>query len=275
MKKISRRTALKRAGGTVALASVAGFGFSRWDTESLALDTLTITATNWTGKPLTLGYFSDAHLSDEGAAKRVQTACEYLVGQRPDAIVFGGDFVEANAPDSYRNVVPAFAKLRAYSGPKLAVLGNHDYAIPQPMRALQEVHKAGFRVLKNETVQVGNATLLGLDCMSFHRGRPEMISTLSDVANLVVLVHEPDTVTQMDSGTATVVIAGHSHGGQICLPGGVALHTPPLARKYVSGFYADAPIPLFVSRGLGVTELPFRLFCRPQATLITIRGSES
>jgi len=73
---------------------------------------------------------------------------------------------------------------------------------------------------------------------------------------------------------ANLVLAGHSHGGQIRLPGIGPIFTPPLGKKYVSGLYrfphADTTSLLYVNRGLGTVGLPLRLWCPPEITLITL-----
>ncbi len=274
MRTLTRRKLLKAA-GAVGVLGASGIAYSRWDTEDLELSHRTFHLPAWQGKSLKIGYISDAHLYSEDAVKRTQRACRFLVDENPDAIFFGGDFVEATVPNSVNNIADAFKGLRHFHGPKCAVLGNHDYAIHNSFRVFEEASRAGFRVLKNSVLEVKGANIVGLDCMSFHLGRPEIVSDFARNSNVILLVHEPDAVLQIDPGLVSLAVAGHSHGGQICLPGGIALHTPPLARKYVSGYYPRANAPLYVSRGLGVTELPFRLFCRPEATIITLRGLEN
>jgi hypothetical protein len=64
-------------------------------------------------------------------------------------------------------------------------------------------------------------------------------------------------------------LSGHSHGGEVCLPGGFALHTPSAAKRYISGFYPNAPVPLYVSRGIA-TLSPMRIYCPPEVAVLTL-----
>ena len=89
--------------------------------------------------------------------------------------------------------------------------------------------------------------------------------------SLLALFHEPDFVSEVPKHVS-LQVSGHSHGGQICLPGGYAVHTPFGAKKYKSGYYPDARVPLYVTRGVGTTGPDYRLFCRPEVTILTLRG---
>jgi predicted MPP superfamily phosphohydrolase len=68
---------------------------------------------------------------------------------------------------------------------------------------------------------------------------------------------------------SSLVVSGHSHGGQVCLPFGIALYTPYGARKYIAGYYAEARTPLFVSRGVGVNR-GIRYNCPPEVNILTL-----
>ncbi len=88
--------------------------------------------------------------------------------------------------------------------------------------------------------------------------------------SLLVLFHEPDYV-KITPTNVSLQLSGHSHGGQICLPGGRPLHTPYGANTYYAGYYANAPVPLFVTRGVGTIGPKLRLFCPPEVTILTLR----
>jgi uncharacterized protein len=126
-----------------------------------------------------------------------------------------------------------------------------------------------MRLLRNETVELDGVRICGIDDALMKKHRPDLVRGNK---NTLALLHEPDFVDDLDPGPS-LLLAGHSHGGQICLPGGVALHTPRGARKFTSGFYPDNPIPVYVSRGVGTTGPNWRLFCPPEATILTLHGS--
>lgn len=255
-------------------AGAAGLAYGSYDTNSVSIRHDRLYVPHWNAKDFTVGFFSDTHLSDGDSVMRTSRTLEQLISMNPDMILFGGDFVESSIVDSPDQMKAGLAPARHTRIPLYAVLGNHDYAVPRPARVRQEAERAGFDVLANEVRQIGPITLAGLDCMSFGMGRPEIVESLASEPSLLVAVHEPDTASRIRHRKGAVMLAGHSHGGQVCLPGGIPLRTPPLAHKYISGYYPDAPVPVFVSKGVGVTEVPFRLFCRAEASFVTITGKK-
>lgn len=271
MTKVSRRRFL-RVGGSAAALAVAGVGYGYADTNSVARSTFEADVRGWTADGFKVAFLTDTHLTDAAACRRAQSSLEWLLGENPDLLIFGGDFVDAGDEDSVKWMAKGLAPVRHARIPCCAVLGNHDYAIRRPERVRTEAERAGFRVMNNDVMKVGPVTFVGLDCMSFGRGRPYVANRQAPEENVLVAVHEPDTADQIRRTSGSVMVAGHSHGGQICLPGGAPLRTPPMGHKYVSGWYPDAPIPVYVSRGVGVTQLPFRLFCRAEAVLMTVKG---
>jgi hypothetical protein len=67
-----------------------------------------------------------------------------------------------------------------------------------------------------------------------------------------------------------LMLAGHTHGGQVRLPFLPPLHLPPLGRKYVEGLFRQGETQLYVNRGIGAVGLPFRLNCPPEITVLTL-----
>jgi hypothetical protein len=129
----------------------------------------------------------------------------------------------------------------------------------------------GARVLINQAQPLPGlpAWIAGVD--DPHRRRDDLTATLAGVppgAFLVLLAHSPDIILRPPAARAGVIFCGHTHGGQVCLPGG----WPPyrharVPRRFASGLHRLQAGVLVVSRGVGVTRLPLRLFCPPQATL--------
>ena len=85
----------------------------------------------------------------------------------------------------------------------------------------------------------------------------------------ILLCHEPDYAADLDFGIS-LVVSGHTHGGQICMPFGLPIHLPRLGKNYVSGWYPNEKTPMYVSRGIGMVGLPFRTFCRPEVAILDI-----
>jgi predicted MPP superfamily phosphohydrolase len=157
-------------------------------------------------------------------------------------------------------------------------LGNHD------LRRRHKAVKAGLRqarlpVLVNEgvTIKVGGGQfyLAGLDDGLW--GRPNLKVALRNLpANtpVVLLVHEPDLVDRYAIDTRIVLqLSGHTHGGQIRLPGIGAMTLPELGRKYDRGLYRVNSTWLYTNPGLGFTRLPVRVNCLPEITELTLRSA--
>jgi predicted MPP superfamily phosphohydrolase len=91
------------------------------------------------------------------------------------------------------------------------------------------------------------------------------------------MAHEPDyadVIVQHPRGSLVdLVLAGHTHGGQVRLPGLGALILPPMGQKYVHGHFQFNKMQLYVNRGLGTVGLPFRLNCPPEITVITLQSA--
>jgi predicted MPP superfamily phosphohydrolase len=128
----------------------------------------------------------------------------------------------------------------------------------------------------NESVALrDDLTLAGLD--DFRVGRPELDAALAGPAGgdgvaTVFLSHNPDVIPELptDGGGIDLLLAGHTHGGQVRLPGiGPLVTSSAYGARYASG-WVPAPMPAFVSRGLGVTALPFRFACPAEIVVLDL-----
>jgi predicted MPP superfamily phosphohydrolase len=87
----------------------------------------------------------------------------------------------------------------------------------------------------------------------------------------IALWHEPDRAPEVQRGGASLLLCGHTHGGQLALPGLGPLRLPVLGQRYPGGLYWLGPMPLYVTRGLGVLPPRLRFCCPPEVTLLTLR----
>jgi predicted MPP superfamily phosphohydrolase len=92
---------------------------------------------------------------------------------------------------------------------------------------------------------------------------------------VVLLVHEPDFADEAALHPVDLQLSGHSHGGQVWIPGVGAPYLPEFARKYPRGFHRIGPLTLYTNIGLGTVRLPIRLNCPPEITLFTLRSTGS
>lgn len=172
-----------------------------------------------------------------------------------DLLLIGGDTYDRLTP-GVEVVEDVLGGLR---GPKVAVLGNHEYwdqgRIPlrEGLRALEE---AGVHVLRDDWVQIGGLRIYGLDWREDPRDYPPVKD--ADV----VLVHSPDA---FQSAVEGLYLAGHTHGGQLCLPGGFPVVTNSFF-GYTRGLYKRVAATMYVSGGAG--ELLPRVFCDREVVLV-------
>jgi len=207
---------------------------------------------------------SDFHAGPTTDLRALAHICRTMDALQPDVLLLGGDFVLF-----HHRYVDAlcrmFADIRAPLG-KFAVLGNHDlWADDQHIeRALRD---AGVTVLTNTSMTLhepfSRVSIVGLD--DAWVGRTDAAAAFRNATETrVVLMHAPSGLLHLADRTFDVALCGHTHGGQIALPGGIPLVTPgPLTRKYNSGVFKLQSGTLVASRGAGYAELPIRLFAPP------------
>ena len=164
----------------------------------------------------------------------------------------------------------ALSPLKGCDTPCVAVPGNHDYFGGDPDRLLPIFQEFGITLLRNECTRIDGINWVGIDSASEGHADPyAAIRACDPIDPTIVLWHEPDMVDHLPRGPE-LMLSGHSHGGQFTAPWGWAPMTSRLGSKYLRGFYSEAPVPIYVSRGLGTTGPPARLFCPPETTVLTL-----
>lgn len=218
-----------------------------------------------------IALLADMHLRDRETLELAVKAARFAVAARPDVIAIAGDTVAYWKPGVLDLVEIAFQEFDTYKGPILAVPGNHDYFGGDPDFLLEVFEKHKVTMLRNDAVNLDGVNWVGVDSANAGMADPYWAIRQSDPKDpIVVLWHEPDMVDVLPRGPE-LMLAGHSHGGQFITPWGWAPTGSENGRKYVRGFYPEAPVPIYVSRGLGTTGPPARLFCPAEVTLLTIR----
>lgn len=231
-----------------------------------------LTLPTWDAQGMRIAVIADIHLRDQEAAERARTAHMMAVAEKPDLILNVGDYVNQFERPNQQFLAHALEPLHDAKCPCFGIMGNHDYGTSVPGVVAQDVQKSPMRILVNEVVDVQGISIAGIDdCL---QGRPNwnVLRSPSVSHSFLSLVHEPDFADRNPSNVS-LQLSGHSHGGQICLPGGIPLVTPFGGRKYVAGFYPDAEVPIYVSRGIGTGGPKWRLFCPPELSILTLRGA--
>lgn len=271
---ISRRHWLKTAGGVVAGAAVGavahGYGWERHALRLVAVD-IPVAGLKPEFNGFRIGFISDLHHSALVPLEDVEAAASLVAAEAPDLVVLGGDYVSYADRAYMEPVSRVLGQLRARDG-VVAIIGNHDDERYMP----HALERHGVRVLADERTKVvrGSAALevVGL---KFWTRQLEMLRRLVDgaVDPVVLLAHDPRRVVEADALGIQTVLAGHTHGGQIVLPGLGAL----AARKFpvAKGRLTRNATELYVSAGVGTVLVPLRLNCPPEVTVATLRPSPS
>jgi predicted MPP superfamily phosphohydrolase len=223
-------------------------------------------------RPLRVAFASDLHIGPLTPPGLLDEAFRAIAAWGPDVLALGGDYV-------FLDATPAFAaRLTALvasvpAAIKVAVLGNHDLWTDHGLveRALAA---GGARVLVNEPLALpaphDDVALVGLD--DPWSGAPDAARAFAGVTApaRVVVTHAPEGVALVADRGASLVLCGHTHGGQIALPSGPILVPGPLGRLYPAGLYDAAGTKLYVSRGLGNVDLPLRVNAPAEVALFEI-----
>jgi predicted MPP superfamily phosphohydrolase len=217
--------------------------------------------------------FSDTHLGFYFDDQNLQRVVDRINSCKPDIVCFTGDFVD-DQYESLMSTVPILEQLDAPLG-KYAVLGNHDYW-NDPHEVESILSASGFRVLKNENVQIHKDEkpiyIAGVDDVLY--GSPNIEKSLDGIGGndfTIMLAHEPDYADVVSDYSVDLQLSGHSHGGQIRLPLLGHIVAPPLGKKYVDGLNRVKNLMVYTNRGIGTTTLPFRFFCRPEITVLNLK----
>jgi predicted MPP superfamily phosphohydrolase len=196
-----------------------------------------------------------------------------LVEKRPEVVLITGDFVygPSDAQDEDIRKVGEFVRPLAEADiPTYAVLGNHDYRMAWPD---SEPNSRAAGLAEDERLH-----LVGIGARWPNEAKPDVaLSQVPDGASRFVMMHNPNSFGAFPVGTAPLAVAGHTHGGQISMPGmpewswiayftGEEVH----ADGWIEG-YGRAGNRLYVNRGIGFSTVPIRLHCMPEAPLFTLR----
>lgn len=223
--------------------------------------------------PLRIAYASDFHAGPTTDASVLKAACVQLRAATADVLLLGGDFVTGRASE-IDWLARELGDIPAPLG-RFAVLGNHDLWSDAGYVA-ERLEAAGVRVLVNANVRLGapfdRVWVCGLD--DYWSGRPDAAATFRGADGVrVVLMHAPSGLLDLGDERFELALCGHTHGGQVALPGGIPIVVPrgPLSRRYARGrFRIGDGGTLVVSIGLGCVVLPLRIFANPEIVVCTL-----
>lgn len=233
---------------------------------------------------------SDIHGgSNGGDAEKLRRIVQAINEQNPDIVALLGDYISQQGNGKLKmpvaEVADNLAGIKAKYG-VLAVLGNHDGFYGDETVA-KELTRVGYRVLQNEVVQIehngAKLRVLGLkDHMkldfwrSFPREMQKVTAENPREGGLLILEHSPDTLVAIANANVfgddyRLMLAGHTHGGQIRFPiVGAPVIPSSYGQKYAAGHVNDYGRDMFVTTGTGTSVLPFRMGVPPEIAVLTI-----
>jgi len=223
--------------------------------------------------PLRLAFISDLHIGPLTPRRLLDNAFQLLVSLAPDVLVLGGDYVFLDVNERMaRELEERVAAVPART--KLAVLGNHDLWTHHHLieRALE---RAGCRVLVNDAHRLpaphDRFAVVGIDEPWTGRADGARAFAASDAPINIAVSHAPEGLPFVEGRGAKLLLCGHTHGGQIALPRGPVVVHGPLGRRWPSGLHQLAGMHLFVSRGIGMVDVPLRAYAPSDVSLFTLR----
>ena len=219
-------------------------------------------------------HLSDLHI--ESINGLVDNVIDTIRSLQPELTVITGDF-RARTFGSVQPSLLMMSRIRqAINGDCFAVLGNHD-----SIRMMPALESMRIQVLLNESVNLvinnQRVSIIGVDDPSHYQcdnlrlalGAANLTATKPELT--IFLAHSPDCIDEASQAGLDIYFCGHTHGGQICLPGGRPLHKW-LDKKwrYCSGRWKKANTCGYTSRGVGTSIAPARFNCPPEITLHTL-----
>ncbi len=277
-RKLTRRRLLKIIAGSVTAAGLGGSLYSYFiEPYWLAVERHRLKFEKKRNPPsgLRILHLTDLHRSDIVPESYLRECIARANALKPDIVLLTGDYITWETKWA-QSVGEILGPLKAGLG-VFASLGNHDggdWAGFSAETVTRHLERAGVRVLVNESVRLSHGSvpfaIVGLGDLwagnfdskaAFNGAKPEEFT--------IALSHNPDTISSLRDTCADLILSGHTHGGQVCVP----LFGPPILpvdnRTYSSGIYREGRQTAYVNRGVGLLRR-VRFNCRPEIALIEI-----
>ncbi|HEY6291773.1 MAG TPA: metallophosphoesterase [Terriglobia bacterium] len=221
---------------------------------------------------LKIVHLTDIHHSIFTPLEEVERAVHLANRLAPDLVALTGDYVTMS-PAFIGPVARTLGKLRARLG-VFAVLGNHDFQVDasEVARALRAHH---IRVLRNSKhpIRAGKRTLwvLGVDDLWWNSDDlPAALESVPPRDPKILLCHNPHGIWEASTHGIDLVLSGHTHGGQVRLPGLRSLYRSKLGERFVEGWNRLNGTQIYVNRGIGKVVVPIRVACPAEIAVLRL-----
>lgn len=235
---------------------------------------------------LKIVHFSDLHYNRAITLSKINDVVKEINLINPDIVVMTGDLIDKDVEltnKDFTNLTNLLRRINAKYG-KYAIMGNHDY-YKNGEKVINVYTDSNFKYLdndydiiynnKNESIFLGGVNTSSYD-------KDDIVKTMSYFDNhddniyKIILIHEPDITSKIVKDyTVNLILAGHSHNGQVRLPFIGAIYTPPGSKKYYDNYYNVNGTNLYISSGLGVSTANYRLWNRPSINFYRINKEAS
>ncbi|MGN0570699.1 MAG: metallophosphoesterase [Candidatus Fimenecus sp.] len=270
----------KRDVGLLSLALILLILFVLWQNNDLTVTQYVAqTAKAVPEGGLRIVQVSDLH--NKAFGKQNETLLSRIREQNPDLILLTGDTVDSRRTNI--DIALEFASAATEIAPVYFVSGNHETRLPYETKTAlyAGLQECGVHILNDETKTVNvrgcEFVLLGLDDAHLADGTLQTLcADLPENTLQILLAHEPQELANYAAAEVDFVFSGHTHGGQVRLPvvGGLAAPDQGLFPYYDAGEFTEQNTVLYISRGLGNSLFPVRVFNRPELVVVTVTTEE-
>ncbi len=226
---------------------------------------------------LRVALLSDLHIQPDFPAKHLTTALALVDKVKPDLILLLGDYINDQEPNKLHWINECVNMLRPLNAPLgvYTIFGNHDFPPPPDDPIMEPWQEIGVQPLCNLAAEVIRGTdsiyLCGLRSTLVRPVYPEdLLMQTPDKSVRIIMWHEPDRARESAVLGGSLQLSGHTHGGQVVVPGFGPPILPLGGKRYPSGLFNVDGMPLYVTRGVGLLPPMVRLNCPPEVTLMTL-----
>ncbi len=255
-------------------------GRTKFDPNSISIVSLRMNITGL--DPVFNGYrivqISDIHMGHWITTDRLNGIVDLVNEQKPEIVAITGDFVSYSIKQIEKDLIAGLRNLNP-SEAKMAILGNHDHWMGADN--VRRILQAGEVIdLSNDVYSVNrdgaSFHIAGIDdVMANEHHLDVVLEKLPYDGPAILLAHEPDFAeVSAKTGRFALQLSGHSHGGQIVLPGIGPLIRGPYFFKYPNGLYQIGDMVQYTNRGIGTHVLRLRLNCPPEITVIELYNTD-